>query len=261
MMLINKKFSRLVKETDFLYWWKPGRKFKVFPRPLNVGDALSVYIVWNVMKEKRVSLKRNDNKLLGIGSIMNHARTGDVIWGTGYNSVKDESTYIFSDLVVKAVRGPITKKFLESRGVTVPSVFGDPGLLTSRYFPKSNKQDIEYLVIPHISERKDKFQAPHILETKGCVEEFMKEIVRAKKVISSSLHGIIIAESFGIPAVLLKDNNGEGDEKYHDYYQGTGRLDFPMCCSLKDALDATPCPLPDVAKLQEDLINAFPSKL
>ena len=91
--------------------------------------------------------------------------------------------------------------------------------------------------------------------------KFLSRIVRAKKVISSSLHGIIIAESYGIPSVLLKNNNGEGDEKYHDYYQGTGRKTFHMCTTLEEALSVIPTALPDIKAIQNNLINSFPDSL
>jgi pyruvyltransferase len=253
----NVKFKTILKDTKFLYWWKPRKKYKIFPRKLNVGDALSPYVVWHTMQIK--GAVKPKHKMLAIGSILNHARTGDLIWGTGYNSVKDPSAYVFKDLDVRAVRGPLTKDFLEKRGIEVPDVFGDPGILSSLYFPHADTQDLEYLVIPHINEHKYKFCSANVLETKGSVNKFMSTIVRAKKVISSSLHGIIIAESFGIPSVLLKNNNGEGDEKYFDYYLGTNRSDFPICKTLEEALNVRPCNLPDVNAIQKRLIQAFPS--
>ena len=33
---------------------------------------------------------------------------------------------------------------------------------------------------------------------------FLNELVRGERVISSSLHGIILAESYGVPAVLYR---------------------------------------------------------
>ncbi|GIC75723.1 polysaccharide pyruvyl transferase family protein [Moritella sp. F3] len=255
---LNRELKTILKDTEFLYWWNPGNKFRVIQRAFNVGDILSAYIVWNVMREKNETIKI-DKKLLAIGSIMDHASDGDVIWGSGYNSNRQDMHYNFTQLDVRAVRGPLTKTFLENRGIYVPEVFGDPGLLSSKYFASSEIKDIEYLMIPHYNEDKHKFKAEFILETKGSVPKFMSQIVRAKKVISSSLHGIIIAESFGIPAVLLKDNNGEGIEKYDDYYQGSGRSNFPVCTSLNEALSVTPNALPDVHKIQQRLLNSFPT--
>ncbi|WP_346793949.1 polysaccharide pyruvyl transferase family protein, partial [Klebsiella pneumoniae] len=52
---------------------------------------------------------------------------------------------------------------------------------------------------------------------------FTKEIVNSKFVISGSLHGIIIAEAYGIPAIFLDNNSGESRFKYDDYYFGSGR--------------------------------------
>lgn len=253
----NIKFKTILEDTKFLYWWKPRNKYKIFPKKLNVGDALSPYVVWHTMQTR--GPVKPKHKMLAIGSILNHARTGDLIWGTGYNSTKAPSTYVFKDLDVRAVRGPLTKDFLEKRGIEVPEIFGDPGILSSLYFPRASIQDLEYLVIPHMNENKYKFCTSNVLETKGSVTQFMSTIVRAKKVISSSLHGIVIAESFGIPSVLLKNDNGEGDEKYFDYYLGTNRKDFPICQTLEEALSARPCDLPDVCTIQKRLIQAFPS--
>ena len=255
---LNRELKTILKDTDFLYWWNPGNKYRVIQRAFNVGDILSAYIVWHVMREKNEKLKV-DKKMLAIGSIMDNASDGDIIWGSGYNSNKQDTDYNFTQLDVRAVRGPLTKMFLENRGIHVPEVFGDPGLLSSKYFAASEVKDIEYLMIPHYNEDKHKFNAEFILETKGSVPKFMSQIVRTKKVISSSLHGLIIAESFGIPAVLLKDNNGEGIEKYQDYYLGSGRSDFPVCTSLNEALSVTPSSLPDVNKIQQRLLNSFPS--
>ena len=139
------EFRKMIRETSFLYWYKPKPKFRLIPRPINVGDALSVYIVWHVMNEKRNIFMNCNNKLLAIGSILNHAKTNDVIWGSGYNSSKKLDTYKFDRLTVHAVRGPLTKVFLESRGVEVPSCFGDPGLLVSRYIKFDDVRDLDYI--------------------------------------------------------------------------------------------------------------------
>jgi len=261
MFFKNDEFELIKKETSFLYWWQPKSRLRVIPRAMNVGDALSAYIVWHVIQEKKIKLVSGENKLLSIGSILNHANTGDTLWGTGFNSNKTDTDYDFANLTVCAVRGPCTKKFLENKGISCPAIYGDPGLLTSRYFAQAAKQDIDLLVIPHYSESKTKYSAKHVLETKGSVPKFIDKLTRAKKVVSSSLHGIIMAESYGIPAILLKNANGEGEEKYHDYYQGTGRFEFPICSTLKEAMSSTPCELPDIKKIQQDLINSFPNSL
>ena len=65
--------------------------------------------------------------------------------------------------------------------------------------------------------------------------EVIEKILDSKFVISSSLHGIIIAEAFGIPARLLKITDKEPLFKYADYYYGTGRFDFQAATSVAQA--------------------------
>ena len=52
-------------------------------------------------------------------------------------------------------------------------------------------------------------------------EIIIKETIeknKAKLVISSSLHGIILAETYGIPAILLMDKVTNNMFKYNNYY-------------------------------------------
>ena len=62
----------------------------------------------------------------------------------------------------------------------------------------------------------------------------MKIILDSSFVISSSLHGIIISEAYGIPARIIRPDDFFADKfwqyeplfKYEDYYYGTGRSNF-----------------------------------
>lgn len=89
---------------------------------------------------------------------------------------------------------------------------------------------------------------------------FIDEIIKGKLVISSSLHGIILAEAYGVPAILLyeKDMNLF---KYKDYYHSTGRYDFPIAKSIEEALTMKPAPIPDMSVLQKNLLESFPADL
>jgi hypothetical protein len=69
-------------------------------------------------------------------------------------------------------------------------------------------------------------------------------MIGADRVVSSSLHGLIFAESLGIPACWLAPVGGEDDLKYYDYYYGTGRFAVKRFDNLEDALRAEPMPLP-----------------
>ena len=90
------------------------------------------------------------------------------------------------------------------------------------------------------------------------------EIVNSKLVISGSLHGIIIAESYGVPAILMSNilDPIDGDLfKYKDWYYSTGRKEFPIVSSISEALQTKPPELPDLSKMQEEIMQAFPADL
>lgn len=51
------------------------------------------------------------------------------------------------------------------------------------------------------------------------------------------------------------------DFKYKDYYASTGRYDVPMAGSLAEAYSFEAPELPDLTKLQQDLMDTFPYDL
>lgn len=223
MFFIKKSFSSKV------YGW--SRKDKL----PNVGDELARKIVkeillFNDIDNTDFSKKFNNKKLMSIGSVMHFANTNDVVWGTGINGKVNPDLHKFSQLDVRAVRGPRTRQFLMQRNISVPEVYGDPALLSSIFFPKnafinSTKKKL-FLVIPHMSEiheYKKKFSDDLICSPLQNPHDFINQILNAEKIYSSSLHGIILAETYNIPVVWMKSNNGEDDFKYYDYYEGTGR--------------------------------------
>lgn len=88
-------------------------------------------------------------------------------------------------------------------------------------------------------------------------EDVINEIVAAEKVISSSLHGIILAESYGIPAIYVKTGNSF---KYEDWYLSTER-EIRWVNSLEEGYKSEPMRLPNIKKLQENLFQSYPKDL
>lgn len=89
----------------------------------------------------------------------------------------------------------------------------------------------------------------HWWEHQARLIDYVDQLCSAERVISSSLHGIILAESYGIPAVLYLPEEVKGNltlYKYRDYYYGTGRYEFPIAKTIQEALQITPCMLPDL---------------
>ena len=88
-------------------------------------------------------------------------------------------------------------------------------------------------------------------------KNFIDEIVSASFVISSSLHGIILAEAYGIPCVMLKDTESDDFFKYEDYYRSTGRKHFFIANSVEEALEHRDVEVPDLRAMQEVLLDKF----
>ncbi len=151
------------------------------------------------------------------------------IWGTGLISTNDINKKIIDrNFHIHAVRGRLTQKKLE---IDVQAL-GDPGLLSKFLIPKQEKK-IKILIVPHIAHKDlDSITKLHHSINSSTVADLsddplkvLKLIASSDIVISSSLHGLICADSFGIPNIRL--NVGQslkgGDFKFNDYYSSVNR--------------------------------------
>jgi pyruvyltransferase len=81
------------------------------------------------------------------------------------------------------------------------------------------------------------------------------DILKYRLVLASSLHGLIVAEAYGIPARFVRLTPLEGELKYADYYEGTGRT-YTCASSLQEALELGGEPAPKFDCMP--LMQAFP---
>lgn len=253
LFLLLFAYDQLLATEKKIFRWKPVSSID------NFGDALSEAIFRKMIgcNPPKASARESD-KVLGLGSILHFAVDHDIIWGTGVNGKHPNfQDYPFRALDVRAVRGPLTRDFLERKGIPCPEIYGDPALLLPRLFPKLSPTPCEdYIIIPHLSEIHLFRNMPHVVQPFQRWETVVNRILGAKFVISSSLHGIIVAEAFGIPARWLKVTDHEPEFKYQDYFYGTGRFHERPARSLKDAMDKGAHELP--ALELAPLFNAFP---
>ncbi len=216
-----------------LFWWKPKEKV------INFGDDLSRVVVETMLNRsiKNTSLNSEKKLLFSLGSILHFARDGDVIWGSGF---REDPTLEnrFSFLDVRAVRGPRTRQFLLSKGIDCPEVYGDPAVLLPYLFPELKKQEpiYDYIIIPNIGEMSGFIKYKNVVMPTLPWDEIVKKMLQSRLVISSSLHGVIVAEAFGVPTRLLKMTWIEPLLKYQDYYESTGRGEFQYATSVQEAL-------------------------
>ena len=207
-----------------------------YSEKINFGDTLSP-LLFKILSKRKLStgiIKKKNSSLLAIGSIMHRAETGNIIWGSG---VRDDQPLKAKNLDVKAVRGPLTRKFLLSHNIECPEIYGDPAILLPYvYRPKISGKRYRVGIIKHFADRTnfEKFSSHEIKEIniRPNPLRIVDDILNCDLILSSSLHGIIVAEAYKIPACWMSPQVSlwtrvEPVFKYHDYYLSTERDAIP----------------------------------
>lgn len=208
----------------------------------NFGDELFARIVEAMLGRSIVSHSDGTNRrnLFPGGSVLHRCVEGDVLWGVGLNNPKFHFNKLFpADIDIRGVRGPITATFLKHSIVReMPPVVGDPALLVSKLFPLGNTvvESGRVGLVHHFNDTHARpcRQGVHLIDPLRSSEDVIRDITRCALIISSSLHGIIVAESYGIPARWLRSPNVP-EFKFYDYYLSTARRPEP-CDSVEHAL-------------------------
>ncbi|MGW9113317.1 polysaccharide pyruvyl transferase family protein [Microbacterium sp. NPDC055683] len=243
--------------------WNPRRSLApgVLPRTTrvnNFGDLLGPMIVERLCAPDAVP-RAHAPRLVSVGSILHLARDGEVVWGTGVNGKLDEGDRVrVRQLDVRAVRGPLTADVLRRRGMTVPDVFGDPGLLAPSLLGiERARPTIPITSVPNLNERASWRGKPGLVDPRTGYRGVIETIARSGRVVASSLHAIVIADVLGVPVSPVLPSH-ESIFKYEDYYEGTGRRVPRFATSYEEALDDIAPPL---SWTPDALRAAFPSDL
>lgn len=239
-----------------LHWWQMSYG------KVNVGDYLSCVIVeW--IKQKRgiasdASYNGKTQHLYALGSIIDSGFQDATVWGSG--CLQDHMFWWrkIRKLDICSVRGPLTREVMRKNGYDCPEIYGDPAILMPLiYKPKNIRKNKDYVVISHHSVQiEEGILSPITTDYKS----FIDKILEAELVISSSLHGIILAEAYGVPAIML-DNAQVSRFKYCDWYYSAERYDFPVALSVEEALSMKPVTLPKLSAMAKKVIEVFPEQL
>ena len=216
-----------------LYWWRGEGASDSAQQ--NFGDYLSPLIVEMVSGKKVIYAEPRNADMIAIGSILSRERKARGmllkrklhIWGSG----TDKASRVFSGHhTYHAVRGKITQSQVAK--LQQSPVFGDPGLLVDQLYDGKNKPQKRYGlgIIPHFVDQKDPrvealLSLPHtkLINVFSPVEQVVSEIRQCEFVLSSSMHGLIVAASFGIPNRRMPLSSGIiSDLKLDDYYSAVG---------------------------------------
>jgi len=242
----------------------------------NFGDWLSPAICEAAAKKPVVysSVKRCD--MIAVGSILHRAKGGLLqcrihVWGSGFISKqeKQKSKHYFH-----AVRGAYTSKLITNHDITI---FGDPGLLAELLLPNYASHPIKRFTLGLIPHYKDK-NSPLIKDIandlpRTCIIDVfddplavLKQILQCEFILSSSMHGLVVADAFGIPNAWIElfCNVRGGGWKYKDYYSAFG-LEGVQPFPISKGIDASGLDQiaknwqrPNIDQVKKQLYESFP---
>ncbi|OQA52866.1 MAG: Polysaccharide pyruvyl transferase [candidate division WS2 bacterium ADurb.Bin280] len=212
---------------------------KVFIGGQNWGDKISPLLVeWiSGVKPNLIEIRggadasKSNLNFLTVGSILDYCDKNSVVWGSGFIREGDDFKFAAPQKVC-AVRGPLSRKRLLELGVECPEIFGDPALLFPRYYKPKILSHKEIGIVPHFVDLdvgwvRERLEDPtvRVIDINGDPFEVVDQICSCEKIFSSSLHGLIIADAYGVKSNWIKLSEGVwGDGyKFRDYFLSVGR--------------------------------------
>lgn len=235
-------------------------------RSRNWGDAIGRFLHRAISgrKPRLIPMFRESSRphFLTVGSTLRMCDGNSIVWGSGFLCDDDglgllhwgqaRNECLRPPMRVLAVRGPLTREKLRCMGVACPSVFGDPVLLMPKLYKPPRRAKYRLGIVPHWTERGlpvvQKLQREEGVKVIDIVFSrfsrsdyavyfrFIDDICSCEKVLSSSLHGIVTADAYGVPAhwIKLADKRGYEDFKYRDYFATVGRTGFEAIAVTED---------------------------
>lgn len=252
-----------------------GAKVQYKDLALSLSTRLKALITLNTSKLK-VSLYPWQHVLGCIGSILSWLPKGATVWGAGFM----KNGQVFKGGKVFAVRGQFTADQLVKQGFPRCEVFGDPALLLPLWISNNVEKRYKVGIIPHWSEV-EIFQQQYghkyyviDLRTRD-IEKVVDDIKSCDHILSTSLHGVIVAQAYHIPSLWIKKGDiGTDGFKFHDYFSSVGiplyngfenideilSSDNAWQALFNDNFDKALINI-DLNLLQSNLLKAFPFKL
>jgi hypothetical protein len=266
---------KLVENTDTLpLTWAAMPKESHYT---NFGDALGA-VICAAISQRPIAKYSFDSKyarIASVGTIMHNLCNGEIhVWGTGLDvsrnpTSKTQLNYQIppnTDFRIHAVRGCFTRDALVERGLRPRPVFGDPGLFAGKVWPQlyDVKKKYELGVVLHLTELVQitpssppkpeliRYSVPEkyrkdiaILTTVADrslqgIESTVTRIAECRRIVSTSLHGLVIAEMLKIPCQYFGPNGAPGglivdiwdrtsliDHRMRDFYSALQLTELP----------------------------------
>jgi len=190
-----------------------------------------------------------DSEIVSIGSVLEHIPSDYAGYIVGSGKLKESSIVELPEAKILALRGPLSAKDIEGS-----FAIGDPGLLANELVgPQETLYDLG--IVPHWRDKflVERFKALipkkfsiKVIDPRDYPLAVVAEIGQCERIVTSSLHGMILADAFNKPrrvelADILGDPSEGGDFKFRDYSASIGvpfepgRMVLPPIKQVEDA--------------------------
>lgn len=270
--LYNKYFNKSLR----LYWWRYDH-----PNRLNFGDELTPLLIESLFGKRCVWSPPDECELAGAGSIIElllkyKKQNKPALWGSGFIK-KDDSNISSDDFDIVSLRGKLSLD--RASGIDKKSIaLGDPGLLSDCLLKSVPKKKYRLGIVPHyvdlespIIKELSQQKGVKIISPLNTPEEVVYDIAASEYIVSSSLHGLIAADSVCTPNAHIKLSDGlvGGLYKFQDYYSVfagpsrhillrpadvTGKSAVTIVEKVKNRYKKPH----DIETIKQDLIRSFP---
>lgn len=223
----------------------PHIKLSYYDKPdlPNFGDDLAPKLVQHITGSPVVHAGHADAELFAVGSILGfwdsrrkavarrlkelfQGQQPLAVWGTGLIRPK---RVMLPTCHVLALRGRLSQQYA---GLSHQEILlGDPGILAKDLIGPVEKHN-RIGIVPHyvdkahpIIQELRKHAEYQVIDVERECSEVCQDIAGCCVVLSSSLHGLVVADSYGIPnaRLVLSDKIIGGDFKFDDYASGVER--------------------------------------
>ncbi|MGP5063765.1 polysaccharide pyruvyl transferase family protein [Psychrobacter celer] len=200
----------------------------------NFGDFIGPYLISKITGVPILNIQNLQySGIMAVGSILQMLdRKNMTVWGSGL--IEEPTDEVIRSLQkykpkILSVRGRETAKYLSKVGIDVPDqdVYGDPALILPLFYKPLVINETKIGICPHHIHKAYFLESVvcgenlKIIDVQKDVENVINEITSSSVCISTSLHGLIIAQAYNIPWVWLEvtDNNLIGNDfKFKDFF-------------------------------------------
>lgn len=220
---------------DFSKRFDPRTLWIYQAEPRNFGDQLNFDLVSNLVdvpvgRVDPKSRKQFPDVFFVVGSVFEHIHSEQSqVWGAGM--IGENNFPKTLPKKIHAVRGPLTFERLKTINLDVPEVFGDPALLVPKIYKPNVQKKYRFGVVAHAFDQtlenawRLRQQGGLWIDVCGGIQYLIDQMMACDFIVSSSLHGLIIADAYGLPNLWVEfSSRVEGNGfKFRDYFLSVRR--------------------------------------